>query len=452
VSPGNPARPVRFVALGILIRVERDRSHAAPLLDSKGAHLDSRDRDLLRALVKKTLRNAIRLDHVLDRYTTRPMANLDPEIRAALRLGATQLLLMDRIPPHAAVGETVTAVKEFMPHAAGMVNAVLRRLAREEKPPGAVLLPSGTDPVKRLAIETSHPEWLVRRWVKELGEEATRVALWADENDSPIDLLMDPRAGALEEVVAALTRDGVTTVASEWAPLARTVTSGDAIGHPLVASGALGIVDVAAQSMVELVSPAPIVIDLGAAPGGKTRTLLARGLAARVLSLELHPTRSERLRRNLRAAGRLGEAAVVRADIRRAPLARGAFPSVLLDAPCSGTGTLRKNPEIRSRLTLADLASFASVQAELLHAAIDLLAPEGTVTYVTCSLEPEENENVVDRVLGEREDSVRVRDLPDTTPAPLRNCSRSDGLVRVPPGPTHDGFSSITIRRMRQDR
>ena len=261
---------------------------------------------------------------------------------------------------------------------------------------------------------------------------------------------MDPKAGRLEEVVAALERDGVTTVASAWAPLARTVTGGDAIGHPLVASGALGIVDVAAQAMVELVRPARIVVDLAAAPGGKTRTLLARGIAARVLSLELHSTRTERLRRNLRASGWLGEAAVVRADIRRAPLARGSFPSVLLDAPCSGTGTLRKNPEIRSRLTLGDLASFATVQAALLHAAIDLLAPEGALTYVTCSLEPEENEEVVDRVLAERGDAARVRDLPGSAPEPLRNCARSDGLLRVPPGPTHDGFSSITIRRTRQ--
>ncbi len=443
-------RSVRSLALGILIRVEREDAHAAPLLDARSAALPPRDRDLLRALVKKTLRGALRLDHVLARHLDGPVGALDVPVRAALRLGATQLLLMDRIPAHAAVAETVSAAKEVAPRAAGLVNAVLRRVAAKEERPGRVVLPAGSDPLGRLALETSHPEWLVRRWAGLLGEEAARRALAADDEDSPLDLLADPRLGGLEEIEAGLRASGVETVRSPWAPLALTVTSGDAAREPRVASGAIAVVDAAAQAMVEAVPPAEVVIDLAAAPGGKTRTLLARGIARKVVALERTPSRARRLASNLRAAGRRAEAVVLLADATRPPLPRGAFASVLLDAPCSGTGTLRKNPEIRLRLREEDLARFAAAQRALLHAGLDLLAPGGTLVWVTCSLEPEENEHVVDAVLSGRPACARVAPDPGRLPAPAAACLSPSGVVRVPPGATNDGFSLITIRRRSQ--
>jgi len=446
---GSSGRSVRTLALGILIRVERDGAHAAPLLEARGAALPPRDRDLLRALVKKTLRAALRLDHVLARHLDGPVGDLDGPVRAALRLGATQLLLMDRIPPHAAVAETVSAAKEFAPRAAGLVNAVLRRVAAKEERPGRVVLPSGS-PLSRLSLETSHPEWLVRRWAALLGAEETRRALTADDEDSPLDLLADPRLGSLEEIQAGLRASGVETIRSPWAPLALTVTSGDAAREPRVASGEIAVVDVAAQAMVEAVPAADVVVDLAAAPGGKTRTLLARGIARRVVALERTPSRARRLAANLRAAGRRTEAAVLLADAARPPLPRGAFPSVLLDAPCSGTGTLRKNPEIRLRLREEDLVRFAAAQRTLLAAALDLLAPEGTLVWVTCSLEPEENELVVDAALAGRPHFVRVAPDPARLPAPAAACLSPAGVVRVPPGATNDGFSLITIRRRSQ--
>lgn len=450
-APGaSRSRSVRSLALGILIRVERDGAHAAPLLDARGRSLDSRDRDLLRALVKKTLRGAIRLDHVIARHLDRPVGELDPPVRAALRLGAAQLLLMDRIPPHAAVGETVDAVKEAATKAAGLVNAVLRRVADEEQRPGVVRLAAGTDPVARLALETSHPEWLVRRWLTTLGEEATRAALLSDDADSPIDLLADPKQGTLEEIRGKLAAGGVETVPSPWAPLALTVTSGDAAADPLVVSGALAVVDAAAQAVCELVAPAETVVDLAAAPGGKTRTLLARGIARRVVALEKTASRAERLASNLMAASRRGDVLVVRADSALPPLPKAHFESLLLDAPCSGTGTLRKNPEIRLRLKEADLAGFAVVQRTLLSAALDLLSPGGRLTYVTCSLEPEENEDVVDAVLRLRPGATREVLTPATVPSSVHPFLHG-GLVRIPPGATNDGFSVIAIVRPHQN-
>ena len=166
VAPGETwgddrPRSAREIALGILLRVDKG-AHAAPLLDARGRELDGRDRDFLRALVKKTLRGAIRLDHVLERHLSQPAASLDPPVLAALRLGAAQLLLMDRVPAHAAVGETVAALRAFAPKAAGLVNAVLRRVAAQEKRPGPVHASPRRGPGRRLALETSHPGWLVR--------------------------------------------------------------------------------------------------------------------------------------------------------------------------------------------------------------------------------------------------------------------------------------------------
>ncbi|HEV8266995.1 MAG TPA: transcription antitermination factor NusB [Thermoanaerobaculia bacterium] len=441
---------VRDEALGILVRVETDRAHAAPLLDARGAHFDLRDRGLLRALVKKVLRNVSRLDHVLSRNFDRKLASLDPAVRGGLRLGAAQLLLFERIPGHAAVGETVEAVKKAAPAAAGLVNAVLRNLARKEPRGAEVRFAADASAAARLALETSNPEWLVSRWLAEFGEERARAALFASQEDSPIDLLFDPRAGTAEEIERELAARGVTVEASPWAPYARTVVAGDAAGHPLVASSRLAVVDAAAQAMCELVEPADVVVDLAASPGGKTRTLLARGRARRVLALEPHRSRASRLASNLAAAGRRDDVLVVRADAGAPPLPRRAFRSVLLDAPCSGTGTLRKSPEIRWRLRERHLPRFAAEQRRLLASALELLAAGGSLTYVTCSLEREENEDVVASVLAERSGFEVVAHEPSALPEPIREVAARGGVVRVLPGATNDGFSLITIRARSQ--
>jgi len=448
VSDGSA---VRSLAIDILSRVERDRAFAAPLLAAREGSLPPRDRPLLRTLVRAVLRHRALLDHVLARHVSRPLDGLDVPVRAALRAGAAQILLLERIPPHAAVGETVEAVRAASPRASGLVNAVLRKVVAEGRP-ARVVLPGGTDDVARLALETSHPAWLVRRWVADLGREAAEAALRADDADAPVDVLLDPRGGDPAELVGRLRAEGLDGAPSPWAPLAFTLSTAAAGSHPLVASGRLGVVDAAAQAMCELVPPADVVVDLAAAPGGKTRTLLARGIARRVVALERNPTRSRRLAAALSAAGRRDEALVVRADSARTPLPRGAFRSVLLDAPCSGTGTLRKNPEIRWRLAPADLDRLASAQRALLSAALEICAPGGAVVWVTCSLEPEENEGVVAAVLAERGGFGIERPDVSSLPAPLASALRGDGFFRVVPGASNDGFSAAVLRKDGESR
>lgn len=438
--------PVRALAVEVLVRIERDRAFAAPLLAAKEGRVPPRDRGLLRTIVLSALRNLSLLDHVLGRHLSRPIETLDADVRSGLRVGAAQLLLLERVPPHAAVGETVGAVRLRVPRATGLVNAVLRKVAAEGRPP-RVDLPPGTDPLSRLALETSHPEWLVRRWVADLGLEAAEAALRSDDAEAAVDVLLDPRGEDPDACLARFRDAGLEGERSPWAPLAVTLSSAAAGSHPEIASGRLAVVDVAAQAMCELVEPAEVVVDLAAAPGGKTRTLLATGRARRVVALERNPTRTRRLAAGLRAAGRAEEVLVVRADSARPPLPRGAFRSVLLDAPCSGTGTLRKNPEIRWRLVPTDLARLAATQRALLAAALDLCAPGGSVVYVTCSLEPEENEEVVAAVVGERADVSVGRPEPSRLPAPLARALRPAGVLRVAPGASNDGFTATVLRK-----
>jgi 16S rRNA (cytosine967-C5)-methyltransferase len=438
---------VRDVALEILLRAEQ-KAHAAPLLDARAPSMSSLDRDLLRSIVKGALRHQMRLDHVISRHLDRPLIKTDPAVRAALRAGAAQLLVLSRVPQHAAVSETVEAVRRRVPRAAGFVNAVLRKIAREEEPPGKVTLPSQASLADRLSLEYSHPRWLVKRWIARFGEETAKKILAADNEDSPVDLLVDPLSmGSREAALELLRGEGLVVEPSPWAPLAITVREGNPFSVPAVSSGVLAVVDAAAQGLLEVAPEVAIALDLAASPGGKTRTLLARGKARQVVAVEPQISRVRRLSENLGKGGLRKRVLVVAADGRRPPLQKGAFPLVILDAPCTGTGTLRKNPEKRYVLKREDFAEAAVLQRELLDSAVGLTVKGGTVIYITCSLEPEENEQVVRSTVSGRDDCEVLSINPEQLPFPLRPWIEPSGLLTVPPGRDNDGFSMALLRK-----
>ncbi|MCC6129989.1 MAG: hypothetical protein IT186_08660 [Acidobacteria bacterium] len=438
---------VRVSALDILARTERG-AHAAPLLESRMGELSPLDRTLLRTIVKTVLRNQLRLDHVLARSADRPLGKTDPHVRAALRAGAAQLLLLDRIPRHAAVRETVEALRRFVPRATGFVNAILRKVADHESPPGRVELPASAAAAERLSITYSHPRWLVDRWIARFGEETAAGILESDNADSPIDLLADPATwGSRDAAREVLHNAGLEVVPSPWAPLALTVRRGNPFEAGLFFSRDIVAVDAAAQGLLEVAPEVDVALDLAAAPGGKTRTLLARGKARGVIGVEPHFARMMRLRENLRLAGRLRDVRLLAADGRRTPLGGGRVPLVVLDAPCSGTGTLRKNPEKRYILSGEDLVHSARVQRELLEAAMGLVAPGGLVIYVTCSLEREENRDVADATVSRRDDCEILSIRGESLPEPFRPWIEANGTLTLPPGAENDGFSMTLVRK-----
>lgn len=348
--------PARAAAFEILMLVERG-GYAADLLASRTCALDSRDAGLASEIVLGSLRYQGQLDHIV--WTISGRSRLDSEVRVALRMGVYQLRYLDRVPAHAAVGESVALVKRARKaSAAGFVNAVLRKVNR--------------DPVDwpDRATALSHPEWMLARWEAQYGSDSMERI--ARANLSPPDTWVRV-AGDLPEG-AALEPGEV--------PGAFRVTGGRADG--------MRIQDVGSQAVVPLLDLAPgqSFLDLCAAPGNKTAQALESGV--RAVACDLHWSRLSKLRAT-------GCERVVLDGTRPLPFSHR-FDRILVDAPCSGTGTLGRNPEIKWRLRPEDIEELQRRQAALLRNALGVLRPGGRLVYSTCSLEREENEGVLEKV------------------------------------------------------
>ncbi|SPE20257.1 putative ribosomal RNA small subunit methyltransferase B [Candidatus Sulfotelmatomonas gaucii] len=449
----------RKAAFDILMAVERGKAHSDALLRGKAVSvLSLADRNLTTTLVLGVLRWQIRLDAEIRKLLKKPNAKLDAEVLIALRLGALQLLHLERIPAHAAIGESVELAKQAGHRfAAGMVNAVLRGIARG----GAAHLevPQGT--ADELALAEAHPSWMVERWAEFYGLDAARAICRHAQVRRPVSVRVED-ADAEAEVV----RDGILLGPGELLTAARTVISGDVTATAAFQAGRVRIQDEGSQFIGELaacagrgVGPNPKrIVDLCAAPGGKTLILAERNPEAQIVACESNARRLEELRE--RVAPYAGRIECRLADA--AELEEGsAFDVALADVPCSGTGTLGRNPEIRHRLRLEDLARHAERQRAILRAALRAVRPGGCVVYSTCSLEPEENEQVVAGVLAENRNvrqisaAAGIASLLDrgilrhTCAERLAKCVTPEGALRLLPGVFQtDGFFAALIERI----
>ncbi|HEY7370096.1 MAG TPA: transcription antitermination factor NusB [Thermoanaerobaculia bacterium] len=436
------ASPAREGAVEILREIRERGGRASALVAARGANLSDPDRGLQRELVLGVLRHRTALDAELAAASRLPLGKLSPGVREVLEVALYQLRHLDRVPDFAAVDEAVTqARRRGGAGGARLVNAVLRRLGREVAPTigGA----SSDDADAAWALFFSHPEFLIRRWRERFGDAAARGVLAADNAASPLDLLANPRRTSREELRRALAAEGIATEESLLSPLALSIRSGNPVRSPRLASGEFAIQDIGSQILPLLLPPGELLVDLAAAPGGKSFSALAHGTARRTVALDRSARRLRVLRENARRLG-MPEAAPTVADFAATPLPDGRFDRVLLDAPCSGTGTLRKNPEIRWRLSPEAIARIAEGQVAALGAASRLLALDGMLLYSTCSLEREENEGVVERVLSQ-EPGLRLEE--PAPPAPLQGFV-SGATFRMLPGETHDGFTAHLLRRI----
>jgi 16S rRNA (cytosine967-C5)-methyltransferase len=425
--------PARLLAFRILAENEEGGALLAERMAARDVEaLDRRERAFLHELVLGTLRSRGRLDHALARASARPLADLDGPTRNALRLGAYQVLRL-RVPDRAAVSESVDLVRAASPKAAGFVNAVLRRLAREGAPPEP-------DPVKAplewLTTIGSLPPWIAERWLERLGPETAIARARAFEDVPPTVVRLNPRtqdAGARAAAAGIILTP--LRVPGAWSAV------GDAPGA-LAASGALYVQDQGSQMIAHLAAGEGRVLDACAAPGGKA-TLLADlgGPGTRVVAADVSRPRVRTLATLARRWGATN-VHVLAADALRPPFAPGGFDSVLLDAPCSGLGTLGRNPDIRWRARPQDLPRHAARQREMLEAVADLVTPGGTLVYATCSLEPEENEGVVTPFLEARKE-FGVRALPEWAGA-----LASGAFARtLPERDGGDGFFAARLER-----
>ncbi len=437
----------RRVALAVLRRVERDRAYADVALNAALAEstLDARDRALAARLVYGTLAWQGRLDWHLAHLAARPVAALDLELRVILRLGLYQLLLLDRIPPHAAVATSVELAKRAAPVATGLVNAVLRRAAREGK---ALPLPDAADTVRHLAVAYSHPEWLVARWLDAFGPNETRRLLAADNEAAPT--VVRARLGGRDRLLADFAAQGVDATPARYAPDAVVV---DSAAPQLLAGHARGdfvVQSEASQLVARLLDPPPgtRVLDACAAPGGKA-TYLAElaGDGGLVLACDVRPRRASTIAAVARRLG-IARLTVAAADARRPPLAPGTqFDRILVDAPCTGLGTLRAHPEVRWSRTPADVHRLAALQAEILDAVTPHLAHGGALVYATCTISPEENEHVVDRWLARHPELERENAAGFLPPSATALIDPDGALRTLPHRDALDGFYAVRVRR-----
>ena len=394
--PLTPAADARGVAHEVLVRVDTTDAFADVLLAARLAAtpLAPVDRALATALVYGTLAWQGRLDHHLSALLRTPLPRLDVPVRAALRLGLYQLLFLDRIPPWAAVDASVRLARAAGRGATGLVNAVLRRAAAAG-PAGLPLPDAARDPLERLAVEWSHPRWLVERWAAEFDADELPRLLAA--NNGPPSTVLRAHPHGRDSLRAELAAASVDTTPGTFAPDALVVGRAGARLRtlPAFAGGRFAFQAEASQLVSLLIAPGrgARVLDACAAPGGKTAHLAALAGDGLVVALDPRPAGARHI---LARAARLhapGVRACV-ADGRRPPLARP-FDAVLVDAPCSGLGTLRRHPELRWRRRPEDLPRLAALQASLLAGTAPLVRPGGVLVYAVCTLTHEENTDVV---------------------------------------------------------
>jgi 16S rRNA (cytosine967-C5)-methyltransferase len=439
--------PARAVAIHVLERVARDGAFADLALDAALARqqLTARDIALATELTYGTLRWQRYLDWVLAPHSRRPLESLEARVLAAVRVAAYQIVFLTRIPPFAAVNDAVS-LAGTKPGIAGFVNAVLRAFARRgtrEREPAAPL-----NPVEAIALRCSFPTWLAARWMNRYGPEDARSLMLAMNERPPLTVRANTLRLSREELACRLdTEEKRTSTLTPYAPEGLVVTHGG--GPPaswrVFGDGACALQDEASMLVAHLVGAAPgdTVADVCAAPGTKT-THLAQLMAnrGRILAFDREPSRLERIHEG---AARLGVSIIETGSgsvESLAPRYASSCDAVLVDAPCSNLGVLRRHPEVKWRRQADELARSAAEQRTILRAAATMVRPGGRLVYATCSLEPEENEEVVRDLLTIRDDLTI--DPPPSFPIPLD----MSGMLRCfPHRHGTDGFTAIRLRR-----
>ena len=382
--------PARLTAFNILLRVLRYDSYAQELLHSEHcADLSTADMGLTTELVMGVLRWQAALDSAIAKWASQKITKLDPEVLVALRLGAYQLGWLDRIPTHAALHESVELVKTARKRSAvPFANAILRRLSESR----TQIKPDPIDSASNatvLANISSHPQWIVNRWVAAFGWDVARKICQYDQRVPATTIRL--RDGDAEK---RLQKEEVTLAPGLLMNKARRILAGDVTATQAYRDNSIAIQDDASQLVAAMVGSGSRILDCCAAPGGKTWAIADRNPRSLILAVEVHHHRAHLLKKRVTAPNVL----VVNSDARTLPT-NSHFDRVLVDAPCSGTGTLARNPEIKWRLTTSDLAELSARQGELLKSAMEHVSTNGRLIYATCSLESEEGENVIEGAL-----------------------------------------------------
>ncbi|MEB3101238.1 16S rRNA (cytosine(967)-C(5))-methyltransferase RsmB [Ferviditalea candida] len=457
-SRRNKKLSAREVALEILTRVAEDQAYSNLLLNQtlERYKLERLDASLVTEIVYGTIQRNNTIDHFLQRFVNKGLEKLQPWVSSLLRLSFYQLYYLDRIPPHAVVHEAVEiAKKKGHRGISGLVNGVLRNVLRSRE---ELTIPDNLPPVKRIALQHSHPEWMVSKWIKQYGER-TAEQICASNNEPPkssirVNTLKLERTALLER----LRNQGLQAEASEIAASGIVARSGGnlalAEGY---AAGEFSIQDESSMLVSEITDPQPgmQVLDCCAAPGGKT-THLAEKMhdMGTIWANDVHEHKKKLIEAQ---AGRLG-LNCIRTQVTDAAhlserFAEGSFDRILLDAPCSGLGVIRRKPDVKWSKSEREIAGITDIQFSILSDIRNLLKPGGVLVYSTCTLMREENEGMIARFLEQFPEFEPDPELEAMLPEPVREKAMlSAGMVRILPHHFHsDGFFIARLKRKSPD-
>lgn len=424
----------RDEAWALLQRIEEKGEFATTVLRNGAG--DGQEDKFVRTIVLGVLRWRSLLDALIESLAERPIKKIDQRVVQILRIGIFQLLEMNA-PAYAAISETVDLAGRQARRAKGFVNAVLRKASTTDL---RSLIPEGNG-IRAAAVRLAHPPWMLQRWRKEFGEARMLAIAEANQRHSFPDLLVNTQRWTVDAAAAELTKRGVAFERSELSARALKLSGSTRELADLIESGFIYPMDEGSMAVASLVpSNAATVLDLAAAPGGKSLTMALNG--RRVVSHDLSLSRLLPLKRSAERFALPVQIATGNGEL--PPFVDRSFDVVLLDAPCSATGTLRKSPEIKWRLSESMLPAFAGLQRRLLSRALVLARTE--CIYSTCSLEREENDDVVEAVLGQRTDFERA-DISDNADAGLQRWIES-GVLHLTPESGADGFTAIRLRRL----
>ncbi len=453
-SLSSPPPGARSLALDILAAAARpgqsvEERLAAALKRHPG--LPRRERALLLELVQGVKRWEVRLDYLLARLSRIPLAKLHPLVLQLLRLGAFQLLWLDRVPARAVLNEAGNLAKaRGLPRShVGFTNAVLRRLAAGEAP---ALPDVESDPVLSLSVIHSHPAWLVRRWLGRYRPEATAARLAANNLIPPLSVRVNTLKTDPASLMARLAAEGVESRPARFSPVGLIFEAVQTSPTSLASyrEGLWTFQDEGAQLAASLLGLGPNqrLVEIGAGRGGKTTHLAeAMGNSGLLVAVDSHPRRLQELQLTMRRWG-VTAAQPLRADAALAlPLKTAALDAVVLDVPCSSLGIIRRHPEIKSRLREGDLATFPPRQQAMLEAAAPLLKPGGRLLYITCTTEPAENEEQISSFLS-RHPEFHLATDPGRLPPQARSLIHSPGWFRTTPEDHNlDAFFAAVLAR-----
>ena len=447
MSTANPRR----AAYEILLRIEKERSYADILIDrelSVGS-IKGPDRGLLTELVYGVLRRRGTLDYIINQFSKQHVDRLERAVLILLRLGLYQEFYLDRVPVSAAVNETVELAKALVPRAAGFINAILRRADRER---AAISYPDrAVDPVAYISALYSNPAWITRQWLSQLGEEEAVALAQANVLPPPLTVRVNTLKASREEVIARLAGEGITAEPGRYSPFALHLSGPIQLaGLSSFREGLFTVQDESSQLAVIFLDPRPgeRILDLCAAPGGKTTHIgQLLGNSGSILACDVSPRKLELV---AQTAGRLGIDIIrtmpMRSGLEKPSEMQEQFHRVLVDAPCSGLGVLRRNPEGKWWKTPEDIARLAGAQQAIITGAADHLAPGGTLLYGTCSTSVAENEAVIADFLSRREDFV-LEDLRELFPGYAELFTGQGCFRSWPHRHGMDGFFAARLRK-----